>query len=64
MELDAKFLCMQIVTRDKICPSSSNSLQKLLRLCAKGFVTTELLDLQRLDELKNFAANFFLKLVC
>ena len=36
---------------------------KLLRLCAKSFVTKALLDLHHLDELKNFAANIFLKLV-
>ena len=40
-----KLLCMQIVTGDRICRSSSYSLHKLLRLCAKGFVTKELLDL-------------------
>ena len=39
-------------------------LKKLLRLYAKGFVTKELLDLHRVDELKNFAANILLKLVC
>ena len=60
MQLDAKSLCMQIVTGDN-CPSSSSSLQKLLHLCAKVFVTKESLDLHRLDELKNFAANIFLK---
>ena len=43
------------------CPSSSSSLQKLLRFCAEGFVTKELLDLHCLDELKNFAVNIFLK---
>ena len=36
---------MQIVTGDRICPSSSYSLQKLLHLCTKGFVTKELFDL-------------------
>ena len=36
---------MQIVTGDKICLNSSYSLQKLLHLCTKGFVTKELLDL-------------------
>ena len=46
------------------CPSSSHSLWKLLHLCTKGLVTNELLDLHRLDELKNFATNIFLKLVC
>ena len=35
-----------------------------MRLCAKGFATKELLDFHRLDEVKNFAANIFLKLVC
>ena len=30
----------------------------------QGFVTKELLDLHHLDELKNFAANILLKLVC
>ena len=60
MQLDAKSLCIQIVIGDN-CPSSLSLLQKLLRLCAKGFVTNELLDLHRLDELKNFVANIFLK---
>ena len=35
-----------------------------MRLYAKGFVTKELFDLHCVDELKNFAANIFLKLVC
>ena len=56
MELDAKSLCMHIVIGDN-CPNSSPSLQKLLCLCTKGFVTKEFLDLHCLDELKNFAAN-------
>ena len=30
----------------------------------QGFVTNEFLDLHRLDELKNFATNIFLKFVC
>ena len=51
---------MQIVTGNRICPNSS-SLQKLSHLCAEGFVTKELLDLHRLDELKNFATKIFLK---
>ena len=50
--------------RRQNCPSSSYSLQKLLHLYAKGFVTNELLDLHRLDELMNFVTNIFLKLVC
>ena len=60
MQLDAKSLCMQIVIGGN-CPSLSFSLQKILRLCTEGFVTKELLDLYHLDELKNFAANIFLK---
>ena len=63
MQLDTKWLFMHIVTGDN-CPSSSSSLWKLLRFCAKGFVTKELLDLHRLDELKNFTTNTFLKLMC
>ena len=50
--------------RRQNCPNSSYSLQKLLRLCTKGFVTKEFLDLHCLDKLKNFTANIFLKLVC
>ena len=61
MQLNAKSLCVQIVTRDRICLSSLYSLYKLLCLCAKGFVTKEFLDLHHVDELKNFAANIFLK---
>ena len=60
MQLNAKSLCMHNVTGDN-CPSSSYSLQKLLHPCAEGFVTNELLDLHRLDELKNFVVNIFLK---
>ena len=35
-----------------------------MRLCTEGFVTKEFLDLHRLNELKDFVANIFLKLVC
>ena len=45
MQLNTKSLCMQIVTGDRICPSSSYYLQKLLCLCTKGFVIKGLLDL-------------------
>ena len=38
-------------------------LKKLLRLCALGFCNQVLLDLI-VDEVKNFAANIFFKLVC
>ena len=64
MQLNAKSLCVQIVTRDRICLSSLYSLYKLLCLCAKSFATKEFLGLHRLNELKNFATNIFLKLVC
>ena len=63
MQLDAKWLFTQIVTGDNL-PYFIFLLKKLLRLCVKGFVTKELLDLHRVDELKNFAANILLKLVC
>ena len=33
-------------------------------VCHIDFVTKELLDLHRVDELKNFEANILLKLVC
>ena len=55
---------MQIVTGERICPNSSYSLQKLLRLCAKGFVIKEFRNFHRFYELKNFIANIFLKLEC
>ena len=56
-------LFKQIVTEDKICPSSS-FLCKSFCVCAlQGFVTKHLLDLHRLDELKNFATNNLLQLV-
>ena len=63
MQLDAKWLFTKIVTRDNL-PEFIFLLKKLLRLCTKSFVTKELLDLHHLDELKNFVANIFLKLVC
>ena len=40
------------------------SLEEATAFVGKGFVTNELLDLHRVDELKNFAAIIFLKLVC
>ena len=63
MQLDTKWLFTQIVTGDNL-PLYIFLLKKLLRLCAKGFVIKEFLDLHCLDELKNFATNIFLKLVC
>ena len=35
-------------------------LKKLLCMCTVGFVTKHLLDLHRVDELKNFAAEYLL----
>ena len=63
MLLDAKWSFTQIVTGENL-PYFIFLLKKLLRLCTEGFVTNELLDLHRVDELKNFAVNIFLKLVC
>ena len=49
---------------ETICLSSSLSWRSYYFLYTKGFVTKEFLDLHRLDVLKNFVANIFLKLVC
>ena len=38
-------------------------LKKLLCICTVGFVTKHLLDLHRVDELKNFAINNLFRLV-
>ena len=54
---------MQIVTGDRICPNLSFSWRSYCFCTPQGFVTKQLLDLHRVDELKNFAANIFLKLV-
>ena len=62
MKLDAKLLCKHIVTRD-ICPSSS-FLKKAAMFVHHRIVTKELLNLHRVDKLKNFAANILIKLVC
>ena len=53
-----------ILWPETICLNSSYSLLKLLRFCAEGFITKKLLNLHRLDELKNFVTNIFFKLVC
>ena len=50
-------LFKQIVTEDRICPSSSFLCRSCCVCATLGFVTKHLLDLHRLDELKNFAAN-------
>ena len=54
---------MHIVTRDNL-PLFIFFLEKLLRLYSVGFVTKEFLDLHRVDELRDFAVNILLKLVC
>ena len=63
MQLDAKWLFTQTVIEDNL-PYFIFLLKKLLHLYTKGFVTKELLGLHHVDELKNFVANIFLKLVC
>ena len=50
-------LFKQIVTEDKIYPSSSFLCRNCYVCALLGFVTKHLLDLYRLDKLKNFAAN-------
>ena len=47
----------QIVTGDRICPSSSFLCRSCCVCTPYGFVTKHLLDLHRLNELKNFATN-------
>ena len=49
-------------TKD-IYPSSSFSSRSCYVCMPLGFVTKELCDVHHVDELKNFAANIFLKLV-
>ena len=49
---------------ETIFPSLSFSWRSCCVCTLLGFVTKELLHLHRLDELKNFAANILLKLVC
>ena len=50
-------LFKQIVTGDRVCPSSSFLCRSYCVCALKGFVTKHLLDLHRLDDLKNLAAN-------
>ena len=52
-----KILFKQIMTEDKICPSSSFLCRSCCVYAPSGFVTKHLLDLHRLNELKNFATN-------
>ena len=52
------------MTRDKVLDLVHLFLlKKLLCICTVGFVTKHLLDLHRVDELKNFAANDLFRLV-
>ena len=63
MQQNGKVFNKHIVIKD-ICPSSSFS-SKSYSVCTPwGFVTKEVHDLHCVDELKNFIANIFLKLVC
>ena len=56
-----KTLFKQIVTEDEVLALVHLFLLKeLVCICTVGFVTKHLLDLYRVDELKNFAANKFL----
>ena len=50
-------LFKQIVTGDRICPSSSLLCRSCCVCVPYDFVTKHLLDLHCMDELKNFAAN-------
>ena len=51
-------LFKQIVTEDEVLALVHLFLlKKLVCICTVGFVTKHLLDLHRVDELKNFAAN-------
>ena len=56
-------LFKQIVTGDRICPTSSFLCRSCCVCTLQGFVTKHLLDLHRLDELMNFVANNLLQLV-
>ena len=63
MQFNANWLCMQIVTGDRICPNSSYSFVKSVASLRQGFYNQGTSWYSSLDELKNFAANIFLKLV-
>ena len=56
-------LFKQIVTKDRICLSSSFLCRSCYVCTLQGFVTKYLFDLHHLDELKNFAVNNLLQLV-
>ena len=59
----AKVLFMQIVTGDKICPSSSFSWRSYYVLYTVGFCDQRASWSLSCDELKNFVVNILLKLV-
>ena len=63
MQLNEKVPHKHIVNRRHM-PLFILLFKKLLRLYAVRFCNQELHDLHRVDELKNFIANIFLKLVC
>ena len=58
-----KFLTSILQTRD-ICPSSPFSLKSCCVYISQGFITKKFRYLHRVNELKNFATNILLKLVC
>ena len=49
---------------EDICPNLSFSSRSCCVCTPQGFITTKLHDLHCIDELKNFATNILLKLVC
>ena len=63
MHINAKFFHKHIVNRRHM-PWFIFLFKKLLCLYAVCFVTNDLHDLHRVDDLKNFAVNILLKLVC
>ena len=63
MQLDAKWLYMHIVTGDNFPSFILFSLEAIMSL-RQGFCNQGASWSSLLDELKNFAANIFLKFVC
>ena len=62
VKLDAMVFHKHIVTED-ICLSLFFSSRSYCVCTPQGFLTKEIRDLHRVDELKNFSANILLKLV-
>ena len=54
----------QAYCKPETCLNSSFYSRSCCVYTLQGFVTKEFRDLHRIDELKNFVANIFLKLVC